>query len=88
MKLNTIPKPCEHVGGGFAGTGWNVNELRIAFCAADRPFGFGTAIALTTRKAALVVAGRRFDPQILLYSIMSFDCAIAAGCRLWLPNLR
>ena len=29
-KLNTIPKPCEHDGGGFAKTGWDVDELGTA----------------------------------------------------------
>ena len=33
LKLNTIPKPCEHEGGGFAETGWDVGELRAAGCA-------------------------------------------------------
>ena len=28
LKLNTIPKPCEHDGGCFAEAGWNVDELR------------------------------------------------------------
>jgi hypothetical protein len=60
LKWNTIPKPSEHDGGGFAKTGWNVDESRIAFRAAGQPFGFETVIAFATRKATLVVVGRRF----------------------------
>jgi hypothetical protein len=60
LKLNTIPKPSEHDGGGFAKTGWNVDEPRIAFRVAGQPFGFGTVIAFATRKATLVVVGRQF----------------------------
>jgi hypothetical protein len=60
FKLNTIPKPRERDGGGFAKTSWDVDELRIAFRAADQPFGFGTVIAFTTGKATLVVVGRQF----------------------------
>ena len=60
LKLNTIPKPCERDGGGFAETGWDVDESGIAFRATGQPFGFGTAIAFTTRNATLVVVGRRF----------------------------
>jgi hypothetical protein len=55
--MNAIPKPREHDCGGLAETGWDVG---IAFRAAGQPFGFGTAIAFTTRNATLVVVGRRF----------------------------
>src|ERR1700722_20233690 len=46
-KLNTIPKPCEHDGGGFAQTGWDVAELRAA----------GRA-RIVRRQTGLIVVGR------------------------------
>lgn len=55
-----VPKPCEHDDGGFAETGWDVDELGTAFRATGQPFGFGTAIPFTIRNAMLVVVGRRF----------------------------
>ena len=55
--MSTIPKPCEHDGGGFAKTGWDVDESRIAFRATGEPSSFGTAIAFTTCQAALIVVG-------------------------------
>jgi hypothetical protein len=33
LKLNTIPNPCEHDGGGFGKTSGDVDELRTAGCA-------------------------------------------------------
>jgi hypothetical protein len=45
--MNTVPKPCEYNGGGFAETRWNVDELRIAGRARIAP-----------RQTRLVVIGR------------------------------
>ena len=40
LKLNTVPKPCEYNGGGFAKAGWNVDELRMAGRANAKGFRF------------------------------------------------
>jgi len=47
LNLNTVPKPCEHDGSGFAETGWDIYELRAA----------GRA-RIVPRQTGLVVVGR------------------------------
>jgi len=58
LEVNAIPEPGQDDGGGFAETGGDVDELRMAFRVAGPPFGFGTVIAFAAGKTALVVVRR------------------------------
>jgi hypothetical protein len=63
LKVNTIPKPCEHDGGCFAKTGWDVYELRTADCAriaASKP-------SLVVERSLIVTSGE-FEKTIKVHT--------------------
>src|ERR1039458_4724755 len=80
LKLNTIPNPCEHGGGGFAKTSGDVDELRTDRCA-----------RIATSKPSLVVewfmAGCAIEKLVearqvhrLPPSIISFSRCLTLNC--------
>ena len=55
LKLNTIPNPCEHDGGGFGKTSGDVDELRTTISPIIKPLSLDAPLAFATCKSALVV---------------------------------
>jgi hypothetical protein len=86
LEVNAIPKPCHNDGSRFAKTGGNVDDLRMAGCAARKPFGFGAVGPLATGHPLLIVIRRMAGGLLKKAVVVNFDHDVLANFSTNLPN--
>ncbi|MCI0534794.1 MAG: hypothetical protein L0Z50_06175 [Verrucomicrobiales bacterium] len=50
-----VPEPGQNDGGGFAKTGWDINQTRVAVGSTGKPFLLATIAPFAGREPALII---------------------------------